>query len=721
MKKAVFDFGCLFLLLLFLIIFFWPVIFENKTFVTSGMVMSDLMNQNYPFKVVYAQVLKEGRLPFWVAKMGDGFPLVAEGQVGAFYPFNLLLFYFLSPLLAFNLSLVFHYFLAGLFIYLLARDEMKLSPLASLVASLTFSLSGFLLIHLVHLSLVQTVAWLPLQLWLLEKILRQPRFWQIIPLSLVFTCQFLAGHPEIFYFSVLFLGVYVILRLFFRQGRVFQQAWRPILVLTGAALITAMVCLPQLGETWRMVGFSNRAQGFTYEETTGYLFPLRHFLTLVVPWLFDFIEESLPPAGRPEMTNLWETYLYVGLIPLFLALSSLFLQFKQEPKVRFFAGLLVFSLFLALGRSTPLFRIFWNLVPGMKLFKYPTRFLVFTTFGLSFLAGFGLEMGLRKIRSAQLRQGVGLILTLIIFGDLFLVQRRINPTDAAQDWLALSQSAQFLKENLGEHRFYTLGTANIDYLSTRDLKAQKGLQELLPGDFNLIYGLSSANDQAAFFLDRHTKLSKNTPEGRLKFNQEGSFTIPDERLKVFSLEGVKYVLSALPLENKNLTQVKKIPLAREVNYTIPQLVGTQVEVQKFPTQTVYIYENTQVLPRAWLVYRVRDLSSQPETRILEGLVAEDFDPRREVILEEEFIGGLEGKEGGKEGKVEIVNYEDQKIEIKVTSSADGLLVLTDNFYPGWRAFVDGQPTKVYLANFSFRAVVVPRGEHTVEFRYQPWL
>lgn len=721
MKKEIkIDLLLVFLLALFLLIFFYPVLFGGQTFVTSGVTMSDLMNQNYPFKVVYAEALKQGRLPFWVANMGDGFPLLAEGQVGAFYPFNLLFFYFLPPLLAYNLDLFFHYFLAAFFTYLLARSYLGLSPVSAAISGLTFSLSGFMMIHLALFSMIQTAVWLPLELWLIEKVLRQPKFWQAIPLGFVFTFQFLAGYAELFYFSALFLGSYVVVRLFLSQQ--LQKAGRVLLVLFLGTIITTLICLPQIIETLIFVKVSTRGGGMTYEAATSVLFPLRHFLTLIIPWVFDFSKEGVPPIRTGVIANnLWETYLYVGLIPLFLAILAIFLGLKKDGRVKLFIGLLIISLLLAFGRSTPLFKIFWNFVPGMNLFQYPTRFTLFTAFSLALLAGLGVEMVgevfEKRKRGQQVFKILGLVLLLVSFVDLFLSQRRINPTMKAKDWFETPQTAKFLKENLGEYRYYTLGTSNIDYETIFDPEAQKGLQELLPSDFNLIHNLSSTTEQSAFFLDRQTKLTFDTPGISHKFNEDKFFSVPDNRVKTLSLKGARYVLSALPLKNENLVLVKEVSLPKEVPYIILQLTEGGVEVRKVPTKTVYLYENTQVLPRAFMVYQVREFKGGSEREILEIIVSSGFDPRKEVILEEEFPARLD-KEG--KGQARIVSYKDERVEIEVDSSANGLLVLTDNFYPAWQAFVDGEKTKIYLADFSFRAVQVPQGKHKVKFVYKPF-
>jgi uncharacterized membrane protein YfhO len=71
------------------------------------------------------------------------------------------------------------------------------------------------------------------------------------------------------------------------------------------------------------------------------------------------------------------------------------------------------------------------------------------------------------------------------------------------------------------------------------------------------------------------------------------------------------------------------------------------------------------------------------------------------------------------GKVEVVTYEPNSVVLKSETAQDSFLYASDAFYPGWRAYVDGQRTEILRANLAFRAVKVPAGEHTVLFRYVP--
>ncbi|MFC1727427.1 YfhO family protein [Patescibacteria group bacterium] len=723
------DLLAIFILAVFLLVFFFPVLFGGRTFVTTGVVMSDLMNQNYPFKVVYSQMLESGQFPFWVSKMGNGFPLVAEGQVGAFYPLNIVLFYLLPTLLAFNLSLFLHYFLAGFFVYLLARSWLKFSVWPALLSGLSFALSGFMVIHLVHLSMVQTVVWFPLQLLLLEKLLKKPKLWQGLVLGLVFGIQFLAGHPELFFFSAMFLAIYFLFKLFTSSKEISKNWFKIGLFLVLGVVITLVLSTPQLLESWQMIGFSNRSTGMSYQEATSYLFPLRHFLTWVIPWAFDFVKESTPAAGAADMTNLWETYLYLGLLPFGLAIWAAILLVKGKSKSRLLLGVVIFSIILALGRSTPVFKLFWNLIPGIKLFKYPTRFLVFTAFSLSLLGGWGMEITISKIKShpsstkstrgrGKSKMLVAGVVILIVFLDLWFFQGRINPTMKASDWFLEPKTAEFLSNNLGNGRFYTLGTSNIDYASIKDLEAQKSLRELLPGDFNLIYGLRSANEQAAFFLDRHTMLTKSAPGTRLSFDPNGSFKVPDGLIKTLSLRAVKYVLSPLPLGTKgpSFRAWKEVALSGEpVDFLAHQPMGGKIETTRIPVTKIYLYENTQVLPRARMVYQAHVCQDCSEEELLTIIVSPDFKIKEEALLEEELDQEL--TEDG-QGEVEFIEDEDLRVKLRVNSKGNGLLVLADNYYPAWQVTLDGEPAKIYLANFAYRGVIVPDGEHEVEFEYQ---
>jgi hypothetical protein len=128
---------------------------------------------------------------------------------------------------------------------------------------------------------------------------------------------------------------------------------------------------------------------------------------------------------------------------------------------------------------------------------------------------------------------------------------------------------------------------------------------------------------------------------------------------------------------------------------------------------VRIYERTRALPRAFVVWRHRRLDP-PAVRAALG--AADFDPAREALVEAD--PGLAPAGGGQAG-VTLVSHEPERVVVRATLSAPGLLVLGDASYPGWEARVDGRPRPLLVADYVLRAVALEAGAHEIEFVFRP--
>jgi hypothetical protein len=136
---------------------------------------------------------------------------------------------------------------------------------------------------------------------------------------------------------------------------------------------------------------------------------------------------------------------------------------------------------------------------------------------------------------------------------------------------------------------------------------------------------------------------------------------------------------------------------------------------------VKIYENSTVLPRAFFVSDVQSAVSDNEA--VELMQAQTFDPGKMVVIADGGNERMRERENSPSIppslRPSIVSYSPEQVVIDVTPASDGYLVLTDAYYPGWVATVDGQPANIERADILFRAVRVPAGQHRVEFRYQP--
>jgi hypothetical protein len=164
---------------------------------------------------------------------------------------------------------------------------------------------------------------------------------------------------------------------------------------------------------------------------------------------------------------------------------------------------------------------------------------------------------------------------------------------------------------------------------------------------------------------------------------------------VHSMLGVKYVLAGNPVET-------------------PELVHRET------LQGVYIYENLDALPLAYVVHRAEVMS---EEEVLEGLVSPDFSAADTVFLSEALterqVEALDKAPVKDHSRVQITQCASNRINILVNMEHAGILVLSNPAYPGWKALVDGQPRDIMRANYALQAVYLGPGRHQVEFVYRP--
>lgn len=150
------------------------------------------------------------------------------------------------------------------------------------------------------------------------------------------------------------------------------------------------------------------------------------------------------------------------------------------------------------------------------------------------------------------------------------------------------------------------------------------------------------------------------------------------------------------------------------------LLSTEGHYRQVHSGDVKIYENLDALPRAYVAHRLKNLPSPEEA--VSVMQQPQFEARTEVVsvsphgqASESIIRG----EASPQDRASIVSYSPERVEIAVNLHSPGWLVLTDTYYPGWQATVDGQPAEILPVNILFRAVEVPQGEHTVVFEFKP--
>jgi hypothetical protein len=380
--------------------------------------------QFWPWHHLVKTSLLAGEWPLWNALLGNGTPLLANLQTAVFYPPNLL--YLLLPVEhGLTLSVILHLILAGLFTYFYTR-YIGLSPFAATLASLAYMFSGYLVGRTQFVTMINAAAWIPLLLLLAERVAGRRVNNNILWLGLALAMQLLAGHAQLWFYSLWLIGAYLIFRSWQEASQQKKQRWLAVAQGGGrfglAVGLAILLAAGQLGPTVEFMTQSPRQSGAERTFALTYSFWPWRLVTLLAP---DFFGN--PAQGNFwGYANYWEDHAYVGVLPFLLALIAIWrfwisdfrfqflVRFRnsdhhspipslqkanrvQSPPipnqiVPFFAMLIPISLILAMGWNTPIYLWVFDTVPGFGYFQAPARLLIWYTIAMAILAGVGAQL-----------------------------------------------------------------------------------------------------------------------------------------------------------------------------------------------------------------------------------------------------------------------------------------------------------------------------------------
>ena len=262
-------------------------------------------------------------------------------------------------------------------------------------------------------------------------------------------------------------------------------------------------------------------------------------------------------------------------------------------------------------------------------------------------------------------------LVLLTCADLFVIHMRINPTMPPAEVFPPTEAIQFLKQQPGNFRV-------------------GGLYLALMPNTSMVFGLSDVRGYEPVVPWRQATLF-NRIEGGYRLNHYAILRSADSPL--LDLMNVEYMVTDRELGGRW------------------QLAFAEKD------SPIRVYRNPNVLPRAFMVYQ-SEYAANAEAA-LNRLLDKNLDFRTRVILEEAIPQLSADHEVSQVEQARIVEYQPERVMIETNTPKDGILVLTDTYVPGWQARVDGQPAQVHVADYAFRGVRVPAGQHRVEFVYAP--
>ncbi|HSD98497.1 MAG TPA: YfhO family protein [Patescibacteria group bacterium] len=682
--------------------------------------MPDVIDQLYPWKHLIISDWKSGEIPLWNPYQFAGTPFLANYQSAAFSPMNLLFFIF-PFVISWGLLILLQPLLAGLGMYFFVR-KLQISPAGSVVSSVAFMFCSFLTTWMGYGTLGYAIGVLPLVLLGLEGYVLSQRFRYLLLVVFGLTFSFLSGHFQISLY-VFFAGF-----LYFLFRYVPLRKKKIILFGLVALVIGVLLASVQIFPSIAFYAVSLRSTIFQRPE----VIPLQYLFIVVAP---DFF-------GNPVTRNDWfghyaEWGCYIGVLPFLFAVFSL-LELKKNKFVVFFVGLSLLSLFLA----TPTF--LGDLIVQFRVPVLATsaagRIIVLFSFSLAVLSGFGFDSWINASKKKKLFLDFFSILFLIVGWTIVLVHLGMSLDHvriAKQNFMLpsilligaiIGTTVVFLTKNkkvvslvivlflaLTFFDMYRFGSKWQSFSPQNLVFPEIGITKFFQtiknsrtlgnygGQVSLYYQLPSLEGYDALYPERFGEFASFVADGTIRpaarsvvdFPKNGKYT-----KDALNLLGVTYIVHKISDTNKP--------------WTFPVWVYPNDFSIAYQDGSYIVFKNKMAYPRAFIVgdYVVKAHGKDE----LDTLFGQSIDRKKTILLEEDPVIA---KTNSLSATATINSYTANAVIITTTSSAKALLFLSDTYFPGWRAYVDGKETKIYRADYASRAIAIPSGKHVVVFRYFP--
>ena len=666
-----------------------------------------------------------------------------------------------------------------MFFFMLRRTNNKLvSSLVSIATS--FSMGIVVFLYIGHVTKLTAIWVFPILLLLLMNFQHKIRFIDVMILIVFLAMMFLGWHVQIIFyifFAVLIYFIYYFLRSIRLKDKVLSlQLIKSAVVLIFAIVIALLIQSDNFTQIWEYNPYSTRgtesilekdstpteqSESDFYQYATNWSFSPGEVLTFIIPSYYGFgksVYQGPLSQNQPVEVNTYfgqmpfvDVAQYMSVIIFFLAIFSMVINWK-DPFVRYLTILSIIALLISFGRTFPIvYDLMFNYFPSFDKFRVPSMILVLVQLSFPILAGLGIAkiISLRKEPDKKVEKlvrntalvFVGLLVITFFFAspikewfvgrineagqkgsqlkplhdymaDMFIGDARLAFFFSA---VVFGTIYAFVKSRLSAD-LMVIGIALLVIIDLVriDLRGETYVDySMIESEFQkpeYIKAIESLNDTSVY---RILNLKQDNSIGSLRQNSNYNAYFLQQDLYGYS--GIKPrayqdymdVLGSPANETLwRMANVKYIVFDSQINHPGLQLI--------YSGNKTFVYQNPGALPRAYLVNSVQ---TKPALEILKEVKNNQFNPKQVAFIED---GSVSVDVPDSTASAQIENYADEKISLNVTASGNNFLFLGDTYFPnGWKAYVDGSETKIYRANHDFRGIVVPKGNHKVEFVYLP--
>ena len=735
----------------------------------------DDVRQFYPNRKFLRESLLKGIVPLWNPYIYSGTPFMAALDTSVWYPISWIAA--LLPIVeGWNFLVIIQPILSLWFMYLFLRS-LKFERHIAAYGAFTYAFSGWMIVYWQEILVLEhSFLWLPLALYASNRLWQRPRDHLGLSLLIIaLACSVFGGFLQM---SIYVYGVVLGWNIFSLVMRRSDREARDsaMIILTGIALsilIGGIQLIPSV-EAFLLSPRGMADGGSTFQRN---LLSLTHLITIIAP---DYWGNPATYNYFGGNGFYFEKTIFVGVIPLLFALYGMF-EVRKRTAVLFWTCMAIVT--LSMGFALPTSWFPYTLHIPVLSNSYPTRIFAVTTFSLIVLSVYGLSAFLREPKRIRMLVLLSVLTLMIAVGYVVaasawcilhqyrsplcegkiatvwnsvnhMVKFDLNLTNYAtvtlrnlvlptifilSGWILLMSSriskrllyiyvlciviaSSFLFAQkyvyFSDRRFvypHLAVTKKISTVAGYDRVWGYG-NAFLEKNITQYYGWYSTDGYGNLSPARYAELlSTIVNDGKLggvirrsdtdmyEASERDSMSANPYRLRMMSLFGVRYVLEA---------KVGDLKDTRTTEERFPASLFTLA----WQDDTWRLWQYTPALPR--VIFATNYLVKNRTQDIVTALYDPHINLGDTVILEEEPGIALTTAKPTK-AHADIVSYDANTVTIRTDSDADGFVLLTDNYYPGWVASVDGKREKVYRADYAFKAVFVTRGTHTVVFQYMP--
>jgi hypothetical protein len=713
---------------------------------------SDQYIAGYAFREFAATMLRTTRhFPLWNPYLFGGMPYVAAMHGDIFYP-TFLLRMIMPTDVAMTWGFIIHIFLSGLFTYGFLR-ALGYSFYGALAGGIAYMMSGQIASSVSpgHDGKLFVSALFPLALWMLYLGFRQAKSWSWGVFALIIGLCVLSPHPQLLQYTLLTCAAYSLFLAFATLDGIKLEravALRRLGVALFAVIIGLAIGAVQYLPVREYMSWSPRAGGIDYSAATSYAWPPYELLNAYLPQFSGMLDNYSGPNGIHLHSD------YAGVVVLILA-GAAFLGLRTDPRrkqIFFWSTALVISLLWSLGGATPFYRIPYAIIPGTKYFRAPATIFFVGTLALALLACAGTERFLERRVSRKYLIGWtiagGVIAVLASVGVLssiaesFAHERLLDRVQANKGALFLGawRSLAFVGLVLGLWFAMARGKASTAL-------AAWGLVFLMAFDLwtiERIYWMFSAPAKVIYAGDAITAVLKAEPQPVrvLPFQirqapQRDPFLTGDALMSHRIRNVWGYHGNQLGRYNEltgfnsgdNRTFSPNILRLTNTQYflsnigALPFVGGTTMvkgPVRNASGDTVYLFRLNAENPYAWVTPVA---VKAPDDQVLGTILNPRFDVTRAALFDTSanvtVAQGVQSLPAPLAIETTVRHYEPGKVQIDLSTPAPqgSSLVVSENYYPGWIAAVDGKPARIGRTDYTMIGVELPAGARSIELNF----